>query len=373
MRILLATGIFPPEIGGPATYTKLIAEELTKLGHEVVVVTYGEKSKVKIKNVSRGLPKGIRHFVYFWKVLMHGKRADVIYAQDPVSAGLPALWAARLLRKKFLVRVAGDYAWEQGMQRFGVMDLLDDFVKKTYGTRVERLRRAQQKVARAAYRVIVPSEYLKRIVMTWGVSEDKIAVIYSVVEQHPLPDRKKARAALGFAENDTILFSIGRLVPWKGFEMLVRIFPEVKKQFQAKFVIVGDGPMREKLATSAKQNGVIMTGAVSADRIAEYLVSADVFLLNTAYEGFSHQILEAFVAGTPVVTTLAGGNAEIVHDSENALVAPYNDEAAWTKALLRICGDQALRERLKIGGYASIGEYSVERMINKLQNILENT
>ena len=209
--------------------------------------------------------------------------------------------------------------------------------------------------------------------MAWGVPEDHITVIYSVVESYVLPDRKTSRAALGFAENEIILLSIGRLVPWKGFEVLIRIFPEVKKQFQVGLVIIGDGPMREKLAILAKQDGVVMTGAEPTERVQKYLASSDVFLLNTAYEGFSHQILEALAAGAPVITTLAGGNAEIVRDGENALVAQYNDEVAWTKALLRICGDHALRERLKIGGYASVREYSVERMINKLQNVLENT
>ena len=63
-----------------------------------------------------------------------------MYALDPVSVGLPASLAALVLGKKFILRVAGDYAWEQGRQRFGVTDELDEFQLKKYGWRVERLR-----------------------------------------------------------------------------------------------------------------------------------------------------------------------------------------------------------------------------------------
>ena len=365
MRILIATGIFPPDIGGPATYTKLIAQELSERGHNVIVVTYGERQH-KVKNISRALPKGVRHFVYFWKVFWHGRYADVIYAQDPVSAGLPAAWAARILRKRFLVRIAGDYAWEQGVGRFGVLDLLDEFVKKTYGPKVEQLRRIQRKVARSAHRIVVPSEYLKKIVMAWGIQAERIVVIRTVVRAPQIIEREAVRKKLGLSDTDIFLLSIGRLVPWKGFEALIRVFPAIKKRFGVRFVIVGGGPDYDRLYPLAKSSGVVMAGALPAGQVAEYLASADIFLLNTAYEGFSHQILEAFAHGVPVITTPAGGNAEIVRNGENALVVPYNDEGAWAVAIGQTCEDVALRERLKIGGRASLGEYSVERMMEKL-------
>ena len=104
LKILICTGIYPPDIGGPATYSKLLFEELPKMGIETRVLSFGEV---------RHLPKILRHFVYFIKVLKMGRRADIIYAQDPVSVGLPAMLAAKILRKKFILKVVGDYAWEQ--------------------------------------------------------------------------------------------------------------------------------------------------------------------------------------------------------------------------------------------------------------------
>ena len=68
MRILIATGIYPPDIGGPATYSSLLVRELTARGHFVDVVTYGPAG------VSREIPKGIRHIIYFFKCLAKGRR-----------------------------------------------------------------------------------------------------------------------------------------------------------------------------------------------------------------------------------------------------------------------------------------------------------
>ena len=106
--VLVTTGIFPPDIGGPATYSKLLLDELPKHGLDISVLSFGEV---------RHLPKIIRHISYFFKVLRRGKGVDIIYAQDPVSVGLPSVVASKILRKKFLLKVVGDYAWEQYMQK----------------------------------------------------------------------------------------------------------------------------------------------------------------------------------------------------------------------------------------------------------------
>jgi glycosyltransferase involved in cell wall biosynthesis len=111
MRILVATGIYPPQIGGPATYSKLLYDELPKRGFQVDIVNFGDF-------ISK--PKIIRHILFFIELLKKGQGVDVVYAQDPVSVGLPALIASQILQKKFVLKIVGDYAWEQGVQRFRV-------------------------------------------------------------------------------------------------------------------------------------------------------------------------------------------------------------------------------------------------------------
>ena len=96
MKILIATGLYPPEIGGPATYTALLERELPAHGHKVAVVPF---------SVSRWLPKGIRHVHYFFTLLSKSRGVQIIFAQDVASVGLPALLAAKVMRKKFFVQV----------------------------------------------------------------------------------------------------------------------------------------------------------------------------------------------------------------------------------------------------------------------------
>jgi len=111
---------------------------------------------------------------------------------------------------------------------------------------------------------------------------------------------------------------------------------------------------------------------VSKVTLNEYLAVADLFLLNTAYEGFSHQIIEAWSAGLPVVTTLAGGNREIIKDGENALVAAYNQPQEWQVAIEKVLRNQTLRSRLINEGKKSAGFYTISRMITETEIAFEN-
>src|SRR5450631_1002176 len=131
MKILIATGLYPPQSGGPATYSKLLHDELPKHDIAVVVLPF---------STVQHIPKVFRHTAYFFRVISQSAGCTIIYALDPVSVGLPASLAALLLRKKFILRVAGDYAWEQGRQRFGVKEELDEFQTKKYGWSVEIFR-----------------------------------------------------------------------------------------------------------------------------------------------------------------------------------------------------------------------------------------
>lgn len=378
MKILIATGIFPPDIGGPATYSKLLAEELAKRGHGVVIVTYGPSlppdgnRAYVVKRVSRALPKGIRHIAYWYQVLRAARFVDCVYAQDPVSAGLPALCAARIMGKKFLVRVAGDYAWEQGMQRFGVKDLLDEFLEQKYGFFVETLRQIERRVALRAAKVIVPSEYLKKVVARWDVPEKRIAVVHNSVRPPREISRDEARKRLEL--DGIVLVAVGRFVPWKGFPMLVWLAAALRERFPVTLVAIGDGPGKSELEDIVRGlrvgEYVRMPGTVSREVLDEYLAAADIFLQNTAYEGFSHQILEAMVSGVAVVTTPAGGNREIAVNGENCLLVPFNERDEWQKAVTFLLENPQARELIASAGKAYRGTYSVDRMMEKVIAVL---
>src|SRR3989344_2298614 len=187
MKLLIATGIYPPDLGGPATWVYFFAKEFMAQGHKVSVVTYSdklEKDKApwRVYRILRSIPKGLRHLKFFWRVFRLAKDFDLILVSDTISAGFPAHLAAFLRRRPYILKIGGDYVWEQGVQRWGVKELLDDFLKKRYGFKIELMRTLQSHVAKSRAWVLAPSQYLGSVAEKWGVRPEKISVIYNKIE-----------------------------------------------------------------------------------------------------------------------------------------------------------------------------------------------
>ena len=229
-------------------------------------------------------------------------------------------------------------------------------------------------MARHAYRVIVPSHYLKKVVTRWGVPQESLTVVYNSISFTQSISHVEARKKLGL--DGVVILTAGRLVPWKGFGLIMNILPELQKRWDAKLIIIGDGPDRLLLESQRERLGlsksVLMPGSISRDAMALYLGSADIFVLNTGYEGFSHQIPEAMAAGLPVITTNAGGNPEVVRDGVNALVAGYNNMDEWRVALIRLLEKPAERSMLGLAAKSVRDQFSLERMMGDLTRILED-
>lgn len=117
-KLLIATPLLPPAIGGPAQYAQCLKDEFERLDYKVSLVSYGWE---------RYLPTGVRHFYFFCKVLVRLFGVDMVLALDTFSVGWPAVLAARLLGKKIVIRIGGDFLWESYVERTGDLITLKDF------------------------------------------------------------------------------------------------------------------------------------------------------------------------------------------------------------------------------------------------------
>lgn len=369
INVLIATGLFPPQEGGPATYSALIARELPHCGIRTQVVSFGEYVH---------MPAFFRHVAFFLRLIKEARGIDLIYAQDPVSVGFPVMIASSITGIPYVLKVVGDYAWEQGVQRAGVAATLDDFVvnieaRKSFLVRV--LWCVQGAVARRAKRVIVPSNYLKGIVSAWKVPADTIDVVLNSFDMPPSAgSRAEIKAEAGIAGHAIV--SVARLVPWKGIDTVIRLMPDVlSADPDAVLFVVGDGPDRARLERVADETGVHsavrFTGRVSHDEVARYLAMADIFVLNTGYEGLSHVLLEAMAAEAAVVTTPAGGNTEVVNDGTNGLLVPKDDKQRILDALLLLMADAGKRTAIAKAGKVSLSRFDRNIMLQKLSDILK--
>ena len=369
MRIVIAAGIFPPDIGGPATYAAALADYLSARGHTVAVICYGTERQdaVDTPYTVHRVPRGMvlitygKYLVALWKLAL---RADCIYAQGPVAGGIQSFLVSRLLARPYAVKVTGDYAWEQAVVRYKSTVSIDAFQRTSQGIplSIRVIRLLQRWVVRHADQVVVPSTYLRTMVLGWCAPEKNVAVIFNAVSSVPMAHANEgSRRGI----NEPLVLSVGRLVPWKGFSELIKLWPRVLSRLQAKLIIVGDGPQRSQLETIIEkmhlQSSCLLVGRKAADELANYYPAADLFVLNSGYEGFAHTILEAQAHGVVVAASLAGGNPEIVEHGVSGLLFSYNaaDEIVD-------CITDLLQHRDKAGRLAAAALRNLKRFDPKL-------
>ncbi len=359
MKLVLATPLYPPEIGGPATYAKALVEGLPARDIEVEVVKFSDV---------RRWPNVLRQVAYCFKIFGHARHADTILALDAVSVGWPALFANIFLRKKFVVKIVGDHIWEQGTRRFGIVDTLDDFPRFSWrwNPYLWFLRGLQFLVVRGADKIIVPSEYLKKIVMKWGILAEKIEVIYNAV---PVDEIGKVPEMVSMLPRPLVV-TAGRLVPWKHIDGVIDAIEHIP---HASLAIVGDGPDRaalEKRAQEKLSGRALFTGQLShADSLAT-IKSADIFVLNSSYEGLSHLLIEAQALGVPTIATNVGGNPEVITDEASGLLVPVADTGALVSSFKRVLEDTNLRARLGATAKESASRFSQEAMLSRTSDVL---
>lgn len=321
IKVLLATPLYPPDSGGPATDAALLNKLLPHHNIDVEVYSFGSV---------RRFPKGIRHIIYAVGLWKRSRGIDCIVAMDTFSVCLPAACIAKLTRTLLVVRVPGDFAWEQATQRFGVTDSIEVFQHKKYGFKVELLRTLQKFSMRRADLSVACSDFLKNIVATWGVDPKKLIRIYLGIDFNEISSAPK------HPPGGKNIFSLGRFVPWKGFSMLIEMLRELPEEWN--LVIAGDGPLRSSLEHQAHQLGisqrVIFTGVISRAEVFGWLRHADAFVLNTSFESFSFQVLEAMESGTPVITTAIGSIPELMRNGIDGILCTPNDKESFKRAVL---------------------------------------
>jgi len=199
-----------------------------------------------------------------------------------------------------------------------------------------------------------PSDYLKKMAIGWGASENKIKKIHNAVQ---LPfDICSVEKPLG----ERWIVSVGRLVPWKGVEGIMRAVKELSLP-DIRLKVVGDGPERENLP---KHSRVIFEGTQKEP--SRFYQNADAFLLTSNSEGWGVVVTEAAGFGLPIIMTDVGCAGEFIKNGENGIVIPIGDEDALVAAMRRIIENAELRARLGRSARASFSALpSAEEQIRK--------
>ena len=373
MKVVVVSGIWPPDVGGPATHGPAVADALVAAGHDVEVVTTAAAEPAPraypVRWVPRARPAPFRHVAVARAILRAARNADRVYATTMVRR---AALGATLARRPLIVKLVADEAYERERRSGRFAGTLEEFQGVRRGLRVRFLRSTRNAALRRARRVLVPSEYLRRLAVDWGLDASRVSVVPNPApEPPPLPERKGARAALavdGFA-----LGFAGRLTAQKALDGALEALARVDG---VELLVRGDGPDRAALERRAAELGVSarvrFLGAGTRDDVLALFRAVDAALLTSSWENLPHTLLESLAVGTPVIATAVGGIPEIVRDGENGLLVPPRDVAALAAAIERLAGDEGLRRKLAAAARPSVEELAEPRILQRIVRAIED-
>lgn len=366
-NILLVAGVFPPGIGGMQNYYYNLCRH-SRHNMTVLASHYagdadfdaGQPFRIIRKPFLTDEKVSVLHILRLYrqvKKIVRQEQIDItIYGY--ILFGVIGLLLHLFYGKKYVISVHGKDVLQ--LNRFFFMRWLNKMI----------LRRSSS--------VMVNSEYTKKLMEALGVEEDKIEIVYPGVEA--VYDKAPKNAALvarhGLA-GKYVLMTLGRMVERKGFDMVIKSMPEIRKRIpNAVYLIVGDGPEREALVRLAKETGVedavVFAGAADNGELPAYYNLCDVFVMPSRYmedkgdvEGFGIVFLEAASCFKPVVGGNSGGIREAVVDGETGLLADPASTASIAEAVARIYSDKSLAYSLANKGYNRAKSQFNYRMITK--------
>jgi glycosyltransferase involved in cell wall biosynthesis len=303
MRILIATGIYPPDIGGPAQYARNLYETWKNSAEVNSKRNTTRKNEVKVAAYrwERAFPSLIRHVLYFLKTIRKGWNADLILVLDTWSAAVPTMLACALMRKKYLIRTGGDFLWESYVERTSDLVLFRDF----YETRIDKLSFKEKLIfkwggatLRKATAIIFSTEWQRGIFeKAYNLNPNKNYIVENYCGERLEPVAPESR-----------VFVAGtRQLKWKNIELLREAFEEARAELKKR------GFPDIELDTSK---------AMYVNFI-ERMRRAYAVILVSLGDISPNMIFDAVRTGTPFILTKENGIARRVRDAV-VFVDPQN-------------------------------------------------
>lgn len=383
LSVMMFSWEFPPRvIGGISPHVYFLSKSLAKNGVKVYVVTcdfpdtpmHEVIDGVEVYRVDsyKNPAPDFATWVYLMNLNMQREaaaivnkvadRIDVFHAHDWLVA-TACIGLKHVFRKPLLATM---HSTEIG-RRDGLHTPTERMIHET-----------EAWLTYEAWRVICCSNYMvSHVKWAFGLPEDKLSMVpngvnTSVYEGIEKEDLKEFRAKFALPEEKIVLF-VGRLVYEKGIHVLINAVPKILEKVNAKFLIVGNGYMKDQLLNIAKsmrlEHKILFLGFVDETTLVKLQKCADVSVVPSLFEPFGIVALEAMAAKSPVVVSDTGGLSEIVeHDLTGVKVYPNNPESlAWgiTKVLQdenysRYISENAYRKVRDKFGWNNIAEKTVQ-------------
>ena len=319
MRVLVTVGIFPPDIGGPATFVPKIAKYFQdELNYEIEILTLSDNKNSNInddfsvKRIDRNLPIIYRWLKTIFTIYKLGKNKDLIFVN---GLGTETTIANIFLKKKIIRKIVGDPVWERAYSKAKISESFDEFQVKNYGFSISLQKKVRSFSIKKSDIVVTPSKHLKNFILNLGF-KNKIEIINNGVF---IPEENT-----NIFTNDQINITIvSRLVSHKNIEKIIRAISDLNNPL-IYLNIIGDGPELNQLQKisleSNNKDNIIFHGKLNRDDINHIFLKSDIYIQASNYEGLPHSLLEAMSYGIPVLCTPVGECKEILGNEDRGYV-----------------------------------------------------
>ena len=370
MRVLVTVGIFPPDIGGPATFVPKIAKYFQdELNYEIEILTLSDNKNSNInddfsvKRIDRNLPIIYRWLKTIFTIYKLGKNKDLIFVN---GLGTETTIANIFLKKKIIRKIVGDPVWERAYSKAKISESFDEFQDKNYGFSISLQKKVRSFSIKKSDIVVTPSKHLKNFILNLGF-KNKIEIINNGVF---IPEENT-----NIFTNDQINITIvSRLVSHKNIEKIIRAISDLNSPL-INLNIIGDGPELNQLQKisleSNNKDNIIFHGKLNRDDINHIFLKSDIYIQASNYEGLPHSLLEAMSYGIPVLCTPVGECKEILGNEDRGYILdlPVSKNNIKSK-ISEIIGEKNIANKKGERGKDFINEkYNLTNSFNLYKNL----
>ena len=366
----MTVGIFPPDIGGPATFVPKIAKYFQdELNYEIEILTLSENKNSNInddfsvKRIDRNLPIIYRWLKTIFTIYKLGKNKDLIFVN---GLGTETTIANIFLKKKIIRKIVGDPVWERAYSKAKISESFDEFQVKNYGFSISLQKKVRSFSIKKSDIVVTPSKHLKNFILNLGF-KNKIEIINNGVF---IPEENT-----NIFTNDQINITIvSRLVSHKNIEKIIRAISDLNDPL-IYLNIIGDGPELNQLQKisleSNNKDNIIFHGKLNRDDINHIFLKSDIYIQASNYEGLPHSLLEAMSYGIPVLCTPVGECKEILGNEDRGYILdlPVSKNNIKSK-ISEIIGEKDIANKKGERGKDFINEkYNLTNSFNLYKNL----
>jgi glycosyltransferase involved in cell wall biosynthesis len=362
MKIVIFSGIYEPDIGGPAFFTDVLRNKLIEMGYEVTIITYSQSSDferkrgiVRIKIHKNKLRRLLSTFLASWKLIINSDRVIAVGMFEEVAI------YCTLLRKKYMIRIVSDHVWEKYIREKNYISF-SEFKSKNISSKFWFMQKAWNYAVKHSHKITILSASMMSSIPE-NYPNSKVFIVPNGVEI-----RKPSTEPNNFLYE---VVYVGRFITIKNLDLLI----ESCALANASLLLIGSGPEEKALVEKAKLMKVKLSVAenLNQEELYNYLNQSKIYAQISSHEGMSFSLLQAMASGKPCIVSNIEANRAIIENNHNGVVLEELDAITISTKIKELLGNEESRNEIGNNALRTIEEYfTLDRMVGTYCNLIRD-